>query len=108
MKYEKNIYMNKIKLLFFIIAAAGSVYYYGCDDSGVVTDPEPKGGVTFSQSNLKNLETGAFELWLSLVDSNNIRTWYTLGQFNINSTGAMVDLSGSPMKFQIPGRYIFA
>ena len=95
--------MSKIKLLFFILAVTGSIYYYGCDDSGIVTDPEPKGGVSFSPSNLKTLETGAFELWLSLVDSNNIRTWYSLGQFNISSTGSMVDLGGASMKFKFQG-----
>jgi hypothetical protein len=95
--------MSKIKLLFFILAVTGSIYYYGCDDSGIVTDPEPKGGVSFSPTNLKTLETGAFELWLSLVDSNNIRTWYSLGQFNISSTGSMVDLGGAAMKFKFQG-----
>lgn len=100
---KKRKQMNNLKLIFFTIALSASIYYYGCDDSGLVIDPEPKGGVLFSQANLKTLETGQFELWLSLVDSGNVRTWYTLGRFNISSNGTLVDPGGAAVKFKFPG-----
>lgn len=93
--------MGKFKYLLLVISLI-IVYFYGCDDSGNVTVINPKGQITFSQNNLKTLASGNFELWLAL-DTNSVRTWYSLGRFNINSSGAMVDLSGNLMQFKYNG-----
>lgn len=95
--------MKLYKILFITLAILSSVFYYGCDDSGIVKPTGVRGSITFSQTNLKPLSTGAYELWLSIVDTSNTLTWYTLGQFNINSAGAMVNSNGEPMTFTFLG-----
>jgi len=94
--------MVKFKYLLLVLAAFSIIVYYGCDDAGNVIVLNPKGTIGFSQTNLQTLSSGNFELWLAL-DTNAVRTWYSLGRFNINSAGQMVDLSGNAMSFKYNG-----
>src|SRR4030095_10067249 len=94
--------MVKFKYLLLVLAVFIIVVYYGCDDAGNVIVVNPKGTIGFSQTNLQTLSSGNFELWLAL-DTNSVRTWYSLGRFNINTAGQMVDLSGNAMSFKYNG-----
>ncbi len=96
--------MTKLKLIIFILFSS-LIIYSGCDDSGILPHQDPKGRITISPSNLKTLDVntdGWYELWIGL-DSAGSRVWYSAGDFNVNSSGSPVDLSGNAMAFTYSG-----
>lgn len=95
--------MKKYKYLILVLAILANVFYMGCDDSGIVKPNNVRGTISFTQTNLKPLTTGMYELWLSLMDSTTGRQWYTLGQFNVNSSGFMVNANGEAVEFKYQG-----
>ncbi|HEY3250087.1 MAG TPA: hypothetical protein VGK25_03110 [Ignavibacteria bacterium] len=76
-----------------------------CDDAGQNPVFVPKGRITFSHANLKQLNPaidGLYTLWLKL-DSSGTPVWYSLGQFNIGPFGEVLDPYGNPMIFTFGG-----
>jgi hypothetical protein len=96
--------MKKYKSYFVFFLILSSFVYFSCDDSGFINSI-PKGTTSFSQKNLKHLDPnvdGLFELWLKLDSSGNV-IYQSLGRFNINGSGGVVDISGNPMVFKYGG-----
>ena len=97
--------MKIISYFLAILVITGSIFYYGCDDSGFIPTPLPTGQIYLNQSNLKPLiqdVDGWYQLWIAL-DTLNTREWYSAGAFNISYSGAIVDLNGAPMTFNFNG-----
>ncbi len=95
--------MIKLKYIFLVVAILSAVFYYSCDDAGFIMDPNIRGNASLSPGNLEPLELGVYELWLAL-DTNAVRTWYSLGRFNMNASGEMIDpTTGNAATFRFPG-----
>ena len=96
--------MNKYKSIILLLAILLSLIYFACDDSGFV-NTSPTGLISFAPKNLKQLNPnvdGVYELWLKL-DSSGTITYYSLGRFNIDGNGGVVDTAGNPMTFRYQG-----
>ena len=96
--------MNKYKSIILLLAILLSLIYFACDDSGFV-NTSPTGLISFAPKNLKQLNPnvdGVYELWLKL-DSSGTITYYSLGRFNIDGNGGVVDTAGNPMTFKYQG-----
>ncbi len=93
---------HKIAAIIFVLLLA--FIYYGCNDAGFLSST-PRGHIAFSEHKLGHLDQnvdGFFELWIRLDSSGNIKN-YSLGKFNINTSGTVVDTSGNPMVFNYQG-----
>jgi hypothetical protein len=93
--------MKQYKYLVVLLAILGSVFYYACDDSGVIPIVVTAGEVKFSQSsNLRVLDPandGLYYLWIQLADTTGLTRWRTLAVFNVTASGSLVDASGNPV-----------
>ncbi len=97
--------MKNIQKIILLITFLTSVFYIGCDDAGVILPFVAKGKVGFNETNLKTLDPnidGMYQVWLC-IDSANIESWSSCGKFNVNSSGAFVDINGNPAVFEFTG-----
>ncbi|GEM_PF-1065770 len=90
------------KTLFIcLLLVALPIFYFGCDDAGIVTH-SPSAGL--SQGGLMPLgasENATYELFINFGGSgHNAARYCSMGKFNIAETMQIVDLSGAPMKFK--------
>jgi hypothetical protein len=94
--------MKILKISLFISALVLIMVYYGCDDSGVLPHNLPKGRIALTPVSFKPLDQnidGWYNLWIG-VDSGGRRIWYSSGEFNISSSGGIVDLNGNAITLQ--------
>ena len=94
--------MKILKISFILFVLLFAILYNGCDDAGVLPKNLPKGRITLTPLNLKPLDQnvdGWYRLWVG-IDSGGSRIWYSCGEFNISSSGTIVDLSGNSITFQ--------
>ncbi len=93
--------MKIISYLLAILVITGSVFYYGCDDSGKIPIQEKAGQVKFTQTvklpPLDPVNDGYYNLFLILTDSFGTPRPSHLGRFNTLANGDIVDPSGNPM-----------
>lgn len=97
--------MNKYKSVLLLLAILLLFFKLGCDDSGFGPSNLPPGLITVRQNNLKQLESnieGSYQMWLRL-DTAGLITDYSLGKFNIGSSGEITNTSGGTMEFIYPG-----
>jgi hypothetical protein len=97
--------MKIIKFLLIIPIILVAVIYYSCDDSGVLPSDVPRGRIVLTQKNLKHIDPnidGVYELWLR-IDSLGSVINYSLGRFNINTSGNITDTSGGYIEFKFQG-----
>lgn len=95
---------NAMKILSYILAVlviSGSVFYYGCDDSGQLPVELKAGQVVLKQNvNLPTLDPttdGYYNLFVILADTlGNIRPSH-VARFNVLTSGEIVDVSGNPL-----------
>lgn len=91
--------MRYYKYLVILLAVSVSIFYYACDDSGVLPTKVNTGDVLIQQSsNLRVLDPandGYYYLWIQLADTLGVQRWRILATFNVTSTGAFVDASGN-------------
>lgn len=98
-----------MKLLYYILAIlviTGSVFYYGCNDSGKIPEEEKAGLVSIRQ-NIKLLPLdptteGYYNLFLGLTDSLGNPRVIHLGRFNVTAAGSIVDENGNPKELTVP------
>ncbi len=92
---------NAMKILSYVLVVlviAGSVLYYGCDDSGQLPVELLAGQVVLTQNvHLPTLDPttdGYYNLFVILADTlGNVRSSH-LARFNVLTSGEIVDVSG--------------
>jgi len=98
--------MKIISYLLAILVITGSVFYYGCDDSGKIPVEESAGQVILTQNiNFLPLDPateGYYNLFLVLTDSFGTPRSVHLGRFNVTSSGEIVDENGNPKTLTVP------
>jgi hypothetical protein len=97
--------MKILSYVLVILVMTGSVFYYGCDDSGKLPVQEQAGQVKFTQ-NIKLLpldpvNDGMYNLWLVLTDTLGTPRVTHLGRFNVLSSGEVIDVTGNPLTFAV-------
>ncbi len=99
---------NAMKILSYVLAVlviSGSVFYYGCDDSGQLPKQETAGQVKFTQNvklpPLDPVNDGLYNLWIALADTNGTPRVTHLGRFNVLASGDIVDPSGNPLTLTV-------
>jgi len=107
-RFIVQINKNAMKILSYVLAVlviAGSVLYYGCDDSGQIPKQETAGQVKFTQSiklpQLDPVNDGYYNLFILLTDTLGNPRFSNLGRFNVLTSGQLVDPSGNPMTLQV-------
>lgn len=94
-------FMKKLKYISLLLLMFGCIFYYACDDAGVVPQVTHSGDVYFAQSNnLRVLNTstdGFYYLWIQLSDSLGASRWRNLATFNVTASGQLVDGSNNPI-----------
>lgn len=96
--------MNRIKYLLVVLVMASSVFYYSCDDSGVIPKDGQAGIVVFKQLvSLKTLEPvdGMYNMWVLIADTLGNQRFLNLGRFNVLSNGSLVNENGTPVNLAI-------
>jgi hypothetical protein len=89
-----------IKILLTLLLTSLTIFYSGCDDSGVIPI---KNDVTTSFTNLKRLDypsEGIYEAFIGFDDDlkdHGNEKYVSLGRFNISIYGQIVDVSGAPL-----------
>ncbi len=93
--------MKQYKYLVLLLAISGSVFYYGCNDSGVIPTTVKTGEVLYQQSaNLRVLDPGndgLYYMWVLLADTSGAQRWRVLATFNVTASGSLIDASGNPI-----------
>jgi hypothetical protein len=93
--------MKLISYVLVILVITGSVFYYGCDDSGLIPKEEIAGQVKVSQNvkllPLDPVNDGYYNLFVILTDSFGTPRASHLGRFNVLANGDLIDVSGNPM-----------
>jgi hypothetical protein len=91
--------MRQYKYLVILLALSVSIFYYACDDSGIIPTEVKTGEVIFEQSsNLRVLDPandGLYYLWAMFSDSLGTQRWRILAVFNVTAGGSLVDASGN-------------
>jgi hypothetical protein len=91
-----------LKYILLSLIILSTIFYYSCDDAGTLPTEVKAGAISFSQiRNLRVLNVandGSYYLWIQLTDSVGAPRWrILLGNFNVGSTGALVDPGGNPV-----------
>ena len=97
--------MKKGKYLFLAVLALSSVYFYSCDDAGLLPSSNPKGQISLGQTNLMPLDQnidGVYQLWIAL-DTLSQRDWFSGGRFNVTSSGQFIGEGGGSVSFNFSG-----
>jgi len=95
--------MNIIKYLSVILVMVSSIFYYSCDDSGLIPQETTAGSIAFSQivklPTLDPPNDGFYCLWIMLTDTTGAPRILNLGTFNVLANGTPVDINGEPITF---------
>lgn len=97
--------MKQYKYIVLTLTILCSVFYYGCDDSGLLPTKVTTGDVLFVQSsNLRVLDPandGYYYLWVQFADESGLQRWRTLAVFNATPSGSLVDPSGNGVSMNV-------
>lgn len=98
---------RSVKILIIIFGLSSVLIINSCDDAGLLPTHTPAGIITFTQqSKLITLNPAIdnymYNMWVLLQDSLGSFYFRKLGNFNVSSSGALIDASGNPVTLSIP------